>query len=279
MERIVSVHVHSCFASWSSDDETLYVGGFKSHKAVKNYIQNLKNNFRNLIDKDETRTSNLVGGIKFYYLEDETYYKHAMAQKNWTVHYNKTAGYEELIAKYKGFQLLKTRPKIVDKFWAAEKEREIARKKRQNYVFCFDYDCYKPELIQGGFSDTIFNAPQLHNYIQGHYPCGFIGHSIRKPALDRYLEKAFMKINRPVYMGCPSLVDVLACWLTSSDGRHFGNSLEGCSFKKQKESINNSLADIYNTGFIYLLPEHGGSMQSTHELMDKYSHRLIAEVA
>ena len=89
-------------------------------------------------------------------------------------------------------------------------------------------------------------------------------------------EKEFMKITRPMYIGVPELIDLFTCWLTSSDGRHFGDSLEEFSFVKQKEMIDKYLPNMYNTAFVYNLKEHKGSLASTIDLSAKYKHRLIA---
>lgn len=269
MERIVSVHIHSCFASYSSSDVYLYARGFESDKAVKNYISNLEK-VHTKFKFDRLFKSSLVDGIKIWYCEDETFCN----VRNRLQSFEKTPEFETLVTLYMLQGLVSTTPDILTAYIKASREAEIQKRKKDGYIFCFDFENYKPENIQGGLSDAVFNHKQIKEYIKRN-PCGFIGHSVRKAQLDAYIEKMFMKLNPPKYVGCPKLVDVFAVWLTSNDGRHFGDSFEGFSFTEQKKIVKKTLHDIYNYGYIYSLKEHKGSYNSTCELMEKYKHRLI----
>lgn len=113
--------------------------------------------------------------------------------------------------------------------YADEEERRVARRVKQGYVLPKWSKDMPPEAYQGGFSDEVFNAPELFDYVKSGGCHGFIGHSVRKPKLDAYLEGQFLKANPDKAL--------FAMWLTSTGGRHFGDSLEGCSFKEQKAYI------------------------------------------
>jgi hypothetical protein len=64
-------------------------------------------------------------------------------------------------------------------------------------------------------------------------------------------------------------------WLTSSDARHWMDSVEDESNSVFKSKFEANLSNIFNRGFIYSLDEHEGSLKSTQELLTKYSGRVI----
>lgn len=268
MKYVVVVHIHGCFAACSSSDNWLYLE-FDAKKPAKNFIHNLENQFRNF----EYREVNVskIDDVTAFYCADKTFYN----VREFSKHYNGTPEYEALIARYKTFCLVDDEPASLRNHYDNDRKREYEPRTKKKFVFCFPYEEYSRDKIQGGFSDAVFNHNTIVNYTKEH-PCGFIGHSVRKSRLDAYMEKAFMKITRPMYIGVPELIDLFTCWLTSSDGRHFGDSLEEFSFVKQKEMIDKYLPNMYNTAFVYNLKEHKGSLASTIDLSAKYKHRLIA---
>lgn len=120
--------------------------------------------------------------------------------------------------------------------WADKEAAWVARRKRQCYVIPVWSKDIPPADYQGGFSDEVFNHPELYGYLS-HGGChGFIGHSVRKPKLDAYLESQFLKLNPDK--------GLFAMWLTSTGGRHFGDSLEDCTFAKQKAYIRKNVTGL-----------------------------------
>lgn len=81
-----------------------------------------------------------------------------------------------------------------------------------------------PTEIQGGFSDQLFNHPIIKDYIEecSELRCsmvfGYLGHENRFDDLDRQLEAICEVENIPMM--------VLAEWLISKNGRHFGDDIQ-----------------------------------------------------
>lgn len=118
-------------------------------------------------------------------------------------------------------------------------DERIARKTRrakQGYVIPEWTREMLPIEYQGGFSAEVFNHPELFDYVKSGGCHGFIGHEVRKPKLDAYLEAQFLNLNPDK--------SLFAMWLTSTGGRHFGDELEGATFSKQQIIIRNRIAGI-----------------------------------
>jgi hypothetical protein len=121
--------------------------------------------------------------------------------------------------------------------WADEEAARVARRKRQGYVIPAWSRDIPPKDYQGGFSDDVFFHSELFNYLESGGCHGFIGHSVRKRKLDAYLESQFLRC-------LDSDKGLFAMWLTSTGGRHFGDSLEGRTFAEQKAYIRKNAASL-----------------------------------
>jgi hypothetical protein len=258
MKKIfLSKQVHSCFASLSSNDIFLY-----------KEIKNIKDNKEKEIERygDNQVLVIIIEPIKTFY--DRGLYSHRPFDNRATPGEMKTT-----IQPYikEGWKVKS--PKEIGDYFKRERLKEYNKRKKEGYIL-IDYEKNrKPIEYKGGFSDLIYNHPKFQNYIKGG--CfGYIGHYARKVKLDQYIEKQFLSIKMPKKTMF-NLEYLLVQWLTSSDGRHFGDSLEYYSFEKQKEKIRNYLPQMYNNAFVYSLSEHQGSYKSTLDLKEKYKDYLL----
>lgn len=261
MRQIVVIkHIHSCFASLSSSDVFLY--------RKINKISDL----RDETVKEKTGDNQI---LVIHLSEDETFSNRGLYSGSpMGTHYENTPEFKELVNSYfkqrKGWT--KERPKILSDYYRREEQREHDKRVKEGYVLP-SYERHRPiREFQGGFSDIVFKNKILQDYIKPYHPSGYIGHFGRKANLDRYLEKKFLALKPKVEI---NLVDMLAEWLTSSDGRHFGDTLEGQSFKAQRKLIDERIKRIFNLAFIYSRPEHEGTLASTNLLEQKYEGVLF----
>jgi hypothetical protein len=252
MKKIfLSKQVHSCFASVSSGDIFLYKEVKNKEKGIEQY-------------GDDKILVIVTEPLKNFY--DRGLYSGRPLGNNAT-----KEEMEVLIRPYLKEGWKRKQPKEIKEYYKRERTKEYNRRKKEGYILIDYKKNRKPIEYKGGFSDIVYNHPHFQDYVKNG--CfGYIGHYVRKAKLDAYIEKQFFSIipKEPV-----DLVELLVCWLTSSDGRHFGDSLEGYSLKKQKEKINNYLLEMYNNAYIYNLPEHKGSGASTLKLKEKYKEYLL----
>lgn len=128
-------------------------------------------------------------------------------------------------------------------YWRDEEIKLNEKRAKEGYVIPEWSRDIPPDDYQGGFSNDVFRKPILYDYLKGGGCHGFIGHSVRKPKLDACLEAEFLQ-RKPDK-------DLLAMWLTSTGGRHFGDSLEGLSFKEQQKYIRSSIDAVIEQALGY----------------------------
>jgi len=266
MRYFLSKQVHSSSSSSSSNDVIL-------KREIQKGVADV---FSAKIYREKVISKNF--GFTVYYVEeDKTFYARGRIFND----YSKTEEFQVLIAKYESEGWLRTLPWLESKqkeHWAAEEEKEKQKRIKQGYVI----PAWSPDIpvkdYQGGFSDAVFNQEKLQEYLKGKGCHGYIGHSVRKKNIDAYIETRFIATARPIcileHLEPESL---LAVWLTSTDGRHFGDSLEGISFEEQKVYVDGYVIKMYNTSFIYSLPEHNGMMESSDTLREKFASKLLPE--
>lgn len=77
--------------------------------------------------------------------------------------------------------------------------------------------CYK-KFYSGGFTEAVTTRPEWVSYVDDcGEPFGYIGHECRSNRFDRAVE---------MFLRGAGLADGgVAVWLTSSNGRHFGDTL------------------------------------------------------
>lgn len=267
--RIVLIkRIASCFASFSSSDAILYKEVLSTH---------------NIIDAQEIVVDKVAKVKSLWLAPDETFCKRGLEdirQRKGFTHYDKHPDFIALVQKYRdeGWgdepEWLKQANKAL---YAREDAAKEAKRKRQGFVLWkTDYKSVKPNEYQGGFSDEVFNSSYLKRYVDNGGIFGYIGHSCRKPKLDACIEQEFLKLKPKENLSRQEMVNLLGVWLTSTDGRYFGDSLENAeTLVEQKKLVKSSMARIFNTAYIYSKPEHKGNWESTQELKEKYKDNLL----
>jgi len=102
----------------------------------------------------------------------------------------------------------------------------------------------------------------LQSYIRGGAH-GWIGHSSGRKAWHNKLIEEGLKERGLCFSRMKN-------WITSSSGRHFGDSLEGYNKKEQTEKIKRNLNDMFNCCLIYGAPEHKGMYTDTVTINQKF---------
>jgi hypothetical protein len=267
---VLDKRISSCFASFSSNDVILYkeVAAVPRDLPVKEV----------LLDK--------VAKVKILYLApDETFSERGLRDMRLGLghqSYNKTPEYIALVGRYKADGWVE-RIDWLEKANDARYERDrIARedkRKRLGYLFWHDdYKRLKPDDYQGGFSDDLVASRHLFDYIRSGGCFGYIGHSCRKVKIDAYIEKQFMALKPNFDISRDEMLRLLGGWLTSTDGRHFGDALDDQgAFNKQAALIRQNITRMFNLAFIYALPEHAGTWKSTEELREKHKDKLFTD--
>lgn len=141
-----------------------------------------------------------------------------------------------------------------------EKERQDA-----GYVLTKQYPrIHSPKEYVGGFSLEAFFVETLISYVEKGLTFGYIGHSCRKVWVDKLLSAICLPTVK---------YEDFACWLTSTDGRHFGDAIEGWvednDIESVKQFLQESLPRIHDLAVIYNHPDHKGNHKSTQELFGK----------
>lgn len=257
---MISKHIHSCFTSFSSTDIWLKV--FLKYDELdfvpseNEIINSTKYKFLN----GETITE-ITGDSKFmgiYLQSDKTFYNKGSFRTEW----HKTDEFKILIGDYiiKGWG--REYNQDYKLYQLRQEKREEIKSKKEGLVLWYSYDNLKKQpltVYQGGFSDELFNTKGIQEYIADHCVHGWIGHSgARRKEHDQVIEKGLRERGLTV--------DQMYNWISSGDGRHFADSLEGYSLKEQLIKINKYLNHIYNCCLIYADNEHAGTMASSNEI-------------
>lgn len=263
----ISKHIHSCLASASSNDVWLNVFlpfeelDFTPEQDI--VIESKKYRFLN----GET-ISKISGDNKFMaiYLEsDKTFYNKGDFRTEW----HKTDEFKILIGGYIVNGWGRVYNKEYDEWEKREEKREEKKSKKNGIVLWHSYDNLKKQplsVYQGGFSDEVFNTPKLQSYISNHACFGWIGDSgARRKEHDILIEKGLRERGLTA--------DQMYNWISSSDGRHFADSLCGYPLKEQLKKIDKYLNHIYNCCLIYGDETHQGTFESTKEIASKLEEK------
>jgi len=155
-----------------------------------------------------------------------------------------------------------------------DKQEDIknAQKKIEGFIYYKKYDQmtledYKGSLDKALTQDTI-------DYISSGVVAGYLGHSARKHEHDKYVEKVIENLTMTVDDIEVNKWDVLSSWLSSTDARHWMDSIEDLHMVQFKEKFDNYVTELMTLGFIYGLKEHKGTYTSTMELEEKYDGRI-----
>lgn len=224
MRYFLRKQIHSCCASMSSSDVFL----------VKEVDANA---FPDADASLETTVSDTYGfsvayvepDKRFYYEDLRSRHNRNLNTEAFNTHVDHICEVERYLREHAWLD------EQMHKHWADESHNEEVRRSIDGYIFP-SYEKKKAMSIaehQGGFSDAVFNEPELQNYLSGN-TSGYIGHYVRKKELDTVLEREFLAVNPDTAL--------FAMWLTSSGARHFGDSLERDSLAEQEAYIKQNVA-------------------------------------
>ncbi len=262
---VISKHIHASTSSWSSKDE--YVNIVTKAKEIDFNIE--PNGMKLSSVKFPMLNGELIDSIsedkKFIgiHLKSDTTFNYRRGLSMIGDSAEKTPEFQALVKSYtdKGFTTEKNIPSQTA-FYERQRIKSRKQLKKAGVVLWMGYEAYQghPEYFQGGFSDEVFNSPQLKKYIGNAQSVhGWIGHSQGRTKYgDKIIEKGLRKRGIS-----PS---DMYNWISSSSGRHFGDSMEDCSKIEQKEKIENELNNIYNSCLTYGCPTHKGTMNSTVDI-------------
>jgi len=174
-----------------------------------------------------------------------------------------TKEFKEIVKSYKEKGFVRAEPVSLRELHDRLEERERQKLRRAGVVLWMNYELYKKNisLYQGGFSDALFNCKHLKEYIGGGGAFGWIGHSGGRTFHGDKVIESGLKMRGLTY-------DKMTNWISSSSGRHFGDSLEGCNKKEQKNKIEDSLNSMFNNCLIYGAPDHGGMLTDSMRIAD-----------
>lgn len=258
---VISKHIHSSGSSYSSGDEfVVFITNSNeldfSTLEAGSFIQSSK--FPLLNGQQIKEISSDSKFIAVYLEADKTFYYRSVFSESIA----NTPEFKSLVQSYldKGFVINRDIPEELA-FNKRNKAKQNRKDKKAGIVLCVDYEEYKNNtaIYKGGFSDELFNSPKLKAYVEGGCVFGWIGHRQgRTHASDKQIEAGLKERGISI--------DKMYNWISSGDGRHFGDSLEGYSKKEQKEKIELYLNSMYNSCIVYGCPAHEGTMNSSNTL-------------
>lgn len=271
---LISKHIHSNCSSYSSNDVFLNV--LTNSKEIDFNVKENEKITSSLFPFLNGETIVKVYGDRLFQLiclkADETFSHRALRErKPFGSGYENSLEFKELISKAitSGWKIIKDIPERT-KFYERQDKRTENERKKEGYVLWQRYEDLEKEPItvyQGGFSDELFNNSYLQKYLSGGGVFGWIGNSSRKAYLDEAIESGLKSKN----LG----EDYIATWLTSNDGRHFADSLDGFEKEEQLEKIKENLNRIFNLALIYSSSFHEGTYKSTCEIRKDYEAQGI----
>lgn len=272
---LFSKHIHSCCASASSNDTWLKVftdaGNLDFVPKKGQRIQSVKFPFLNCEVVSEIAGDKLFKAI--YFESDKTFYNKSMGRGFMSDGFHNTPEFKSLVDSYltRGWKIDKSDNREQKAYRLREEKREEKKSKKAGLVLWMSYDNLKKQpltIYQGGFSDEVFNAPLLQEYISDHCVHGWIGDSgARRPEHDKVIEAGFRERGLSV--------NAMYYWISSGDGRHFADALCGMSLSDQIEEIKKNLNRIFNLCLIYGSSRHEGSMKRTVEIRNDYESQGI----
>ncbi len=265
---IIEKHILSGFHSFASGDVWL----FKKIKPedvdfsiTKNsLINSKKNSFLNGEEIEEIVKDKDL--IIVYLKSDKTFYNKALKNIRSHINFSKTDEFQSLVNEYIELGFGSTeKPQEIEMFWQRESDREYKKRKKEGFVFHKPLEELKPKDYQGGFSNEVMNNNEMQKYVSKKAVFGWVGHSVRKPELDKAIEDGLRK------RGLSS--SKMFNWISSSNGRHFGDSLEGISLNEQLKKIENNLNSMFNLCLIYGDESHNGNYEDTLRIKEEMKQK------
>lgn len=206
----------------------------------------------NKIQKIETQYENEKLGIKLIYLRTFEYGQELSRMKNLF-----NAGHST----------------YADMYWEEDERVKNLKRKSLGFIRHKKYDDVKDSDFVGGLKYSL--TEQVKQYINSGIVSGYLGHSWRKLAFDKIIEKVVKKVTMTVDGVEVDKWQFIGSWLTSSDARHWMDyKEEDENLKEFEQRFTEELFGILKKGFIYSLPEHEGKYSSTVKLSNDYNLRI-----
>ena len=158
------------------------------------------------------------------------------------------------------------------KYWDKQEDIKNAEKKEEGFVYCKKFDDMTPEDYKGALQNVLTNITL--KYISNKGVWGYLGHSFRQLEHDKYIEEVFNNVTVIIDGKEVNKWDIFSTWLTSSNARHWMDSVEDTNIEQFKEKFNTYIPELVLLGYIYNLDEHQGTYASTIKLKEKYKNRI-----
>lgn len=266
---VISKQIHSSCSSFSSNDKFVELSGDEKDVDFPVKIDEviISKNFPMLFNEKISEISGDEKIIIIYLDSDETFYEKALrGGRPFSTRYETTDEFKDLVKSYTNNGWSLERSIEVDKFHERQERRRSLRRKKSGFVLWKKYDERVAEDFQGGFSDEVFS--EMKDYISdGKSVFGYIGHSCRKVAFDQIIEAELKERGLSP--------KAMKNWLTSSDGRHFGDSLKGYSSNSAVNKIKKYANNMFNLALIYGSEQHKGDFNSTMSIREQYEKEGI----
>ena len=162
------------------------------------------------------------------------------------------------------------------KYWDKQENINNTQRKMEGYIYCKKYEDMTIEDYKGALKDALTNTTL--NYISNKGVFGYLGHSFRQLEHDKHIEKVFNNLTVTLDDSEINKWDILSSWLTSSDARHWMDSVEDKLMVQFREKFNDYIPELVLLGYIYNLDEHQGTYASTMKLSEKYKNRISVQV-
>lgn len=222
---IFSLHVHACFASFSSSDTFLYKAKSLDSSPMIEYDK-----INGEIDMPEHAAirfqvdpENKIDILTIWVPADKTFYERGL-KKGFTSHFNKDPAFLDLVSSYKsdGWAERADLPKDVlaamERIHEGEEKHSIEVRASRGFVIPRWESGLPVESYRGALPDSVFLDFDLQSYLSGGGCHGYIGASERTFDTDR----ALMSVSE----GRGISPHDLATFCAHSAGRHFADQLQ-----------------------------------------------------
>jgi len=158
------------------------------------------------------------------------------------------------------------------KYWDKQEDIKNVKRKEQGFIYCKKYNEMASEDYKGSLDKALTQT--TIDYISSGVVAGYLGHSARKHEHDKYIEEIIDKIIITVDGVEVDKLEIFSIWLTSTNARHWMDSIENLELDEFKVKLNDYIPELMSTGYIYSLKEHTGTYKSKMELDDIYAGRI-----
>ena len=163
------------------------------------------------------------------------------------------------------------------KYWDKQENIKNSQRKEEGFIYCKKFDDMITEDYKGALQNALTDI--TISYISSKIVAGYLGHSFRQLEHDKHIEEIINNVTVTVNNYEVNKWDILSTWLTSSDARHWMDSVEDTDIEQFKEKFNACIPELVLLGYIYSLDEHQGTYASTIKLKEKYKDKIKVVVA